>query len=158
LLECHGRRAIRAGADAYRRAIELEPNWAKPRYQLLPASAALGEPEQASRPVVLVSPRRPPMLEAHRLLASAYLVTHRFGEADEVARAGLALASEDAELMNELGAALAGVGRSEEVLDQWRRGCASDPESLEGRYGSAFVREKEARIEEAIAEWRFIIG
>src|SRR5690348_3060777 len=33
LLECHGRRMIRAAAGCYQQAIDADPDWAKPRFQ-----------------------------------------------------------------------------------------------------------------------------
>lgn len=61
LLECHGRRGIAAGVAAYGRAIDQDTDWAKPRYQLMAAAAALGEPEEANaahRSRVEANPRR----------------------------------------------------------------------------------------------------
>ena len=156
LLECHGRRALAAAAEAYRRAIQADPDWAKPRFQLISTAAALGQPEDAIEAYRARVAAAGDDVSAHRLLASAYLVAHRFELAEEAARAGLDVAPEDGQLLNELGEALAGEGRSEDALDAWRRGYRADPESLEGRYGSAFVLEREGRIGEAIAEWRFI--
>src|SRR5215472_15650283 len=41
LQECHGRNLIRAAAACYERAIELDPGWDQPHYQLIFARAAL---------------------------------------------------------------------------------------------------------------------
>lgn len=157
LLECHGRRAIHAAADAYRRAIELDPDWAKPRFQLISAGAALGEPEEAIRQYVDRVDNAPGDPASYRYLASAYLLAKRFAEAERVAHDGLAVAPDDAQLTNLLGEAFAGEGRTDEALEHWRRGYALDPEALDGRYGSAFLLEEAGRLDDAIAEWRFII-
>jgi tetratricopeptide (TPR) repeat protein len=157
LLQSHGLRAIRAAADAYRRAIELDPGWGKPRFQLITALAALREPEQAIETYQTRLAAAPDDPMEHAYLAAAYLTADRFGEAERVARDGLRLAPDDARLTNILGESLAGEGKSDEALEQWRRGFALDPDSLEGRYGSAFLLEREGRIPEAIAEWRSIL-
>jgi tetratricopeptide (TPR) repeat protein len=47
LQECHGRNLIRAAVGCYERAIELDPGWDKPHYQLIFARAALAESESA---------------------------------------------------------------------------------------------------------------
>lgn len=157
LLECHGRYAIRAATDAYRRAIELDPGWAKPRLQLISAAAALQEPQDAVEHYqqrLQASPNDP---EEHRYLATALLADHRFVEAELVARRGLGLQPDDAALTNRLADALAGQDRAMEALDLWRRAYVLDPENLEGRYASAFLLEREARLPEAMAEWQFII-
>jgi tetratricopeptide (TPR) repeat protein len=156
LLECHGRFAIRAATTAYRRAIELDPEWAKPRFQLMSALAGLREPHEAIehyRGQLEAAPDDP---KAHLFLATAYLIANQFPEAEEVARGGLALAPDDAHLTNRLGEALAGEGRAEVALEQWARGYSLDPEALDGRYGSAFLLEREGQLTEAIREWRFI--
>src|SRR5215472_13457502 len=41
LLECHGRRMIRAAAGYYQQAIDADPGWAKPRFQQIAALSAL---------------------------------------------------------------------------------------------------------------------
>ena len=40
LLECHGRRMIRAAAGYYQQAIDADPGWAKPRFQQISALSA----------------------------------------------------------------------------------------------------------------------
>ena len=156
LLECHGRLAVRAATAAYRRAIEIDPDWPKPRFQLMSASAALGEPDEAIeeyRDKLAAAPRDP---SAYRLLASAYLVARRYAEAGAIAREGLASAPDDGQLTDRLGEALAGEGRIDEAIAVWRRGYELDPDALDGRYGSAFALEKAGRLREARDEWRFI--
>jgi Flp pilus assembly protein TadD len=79
-------------------------------------------------------------------------------DAEATARAGLDVAPDDGGLTNLLGEALAGQGGVDEALEAWRRGYTLDPESLEGRYGSAFLLEKAGRLREAADEWRFILA
>ena len=47
LQECHGRNLIRAAVGCYEQAIELDPGWDKPHYQLIFARSALHESERA---------------------------------------------------------------------------------------------------------------
>ncbi|HEY6057437.1 MAG TPA: tetratricopeptide repeat protein [Candidatus Limnocylindrales bacterium] len=156
LLECHGRHALRAATEAYRRAIELDPEWAKPRLQLISAAAALREPEEAIELYEARLAALPDDLAARRYLSTAYVVAQRFAEAEAVARDGLRIEPNDARLANLLGEALAGEGRLDDALEAWRRGYELDPETLEGRYGSAVALERAGRTEDALGEWRFI--
>src|SRR5262245_23472909 len=45
LLECHGRRELRRAVELYERAIELDPGYDKPHFQLISAQAGLQQPE-----------------------------------------------------------------------------------------------------------------
>src|SRR5919197_6605419 len=47
LLECHGRRELRRAVELYERAIELDPAYDKPHFQLIFAHAGLQQPEVA---------------------------------------------------------------------------------------------------------------
>ncbi len=60
LLECHGRYSLRQATEQYERAIELDPDADKPRYQLIGAQAALGEPRRRSRCTPVIWPTRRP--------------------------------------------------------------------------------------------------
>jgi tetratricopeptide (TPR) repeat protein len=84
LLECHGRYWLRQAAEQYQRAIALDPDADKPRYQLIGAQAALGEAEAA---IALYTRRladSPTQVREHRLLARAYLAARprRGGQGD----------------------------------------------------------------------------
>jgi hypothetical protein len=71
LLECHGRNELRRAVRLYERAIELDPDYDKPHYQLISARAGLQEPEAS----VAMYQRRvadaPTEVREHRFLASA---------------------------------------------------------------------------------------
>jgi tetratricopeptide (TPR) repeat protein len=152
------RRSLAAARDAYRRAIELDPAADKPRVQLMLTSASLGQPEEAIAEYEAERDEHPHDPRPWRLLATAFNVAHRYVDAEVAARAGIDVAPDDGRLTNLLGEALAGQGRVDEALDAWRRGYALDPESLEGRYGSAFLLEKTGLLREAADEWRFILA
>jgi hypothetical protein len=81
LLECHGRIAIRRATQQYERAIALDPDAAKVRYQWISAKAALFEPEDA---ITLYRQRvaaAPPDARELRFLAHAYLAARDFDAA-----------------------------------------------------------------------------
>src|SRR5262249_56319680 len=98
LLESHGRNELRRAAALYERAIELDPGFDKPHYQLISARAGLREPE---RVVALYEQRltaNPTSVREHRFLVQAYLVARDYAKALAVGNAGLGLAPADAAL------------------------------------------------------------
>jgi tetratricopeptide (TPR) repeat protein len=158
LLQCHGRRELQRAVELYERAIELDPDYDKPHYQLISAQAGLQQPELA----VAMYERRlagsPSTVREHRFVATAYVQAHAYERAREVVEAGLALAPDDAVLIELRGDAKAGLGDVEGALGDWRRALELDSASIGGLYSSAFLLEREGRLAEAIEAWRAIIG
>jgi tetratricopeptide (TPR) repeat protein len=156
LLECHGRHSLRQATEQYQRAIELDPAADKPRYQLIGAQAALGEPEEAIALYTRRLGNSPTDVREHRFLARAYLAARDYAEAGRVIAAGLALAPDDRLLLETRGEVRTATGDPEGALADWRR--AVDPEGNIGPvYSSAFLLERLGRLQEAAAAWQFII-
>jgi tetratricopeptide (TPR) repeat protein len=82
LLECHGRHSLRQATEQYQRAIELDPDADKPRYQLIVAQAALGEPEEAIARYTRRLAGSPNDVREHRFLARAYLAARDYAGAE----------------------------------------------------------------------------
>lgn len=157
LLECHARNQLRQAVAEYERAIELEPDGTKAHYQLIGARAGLLEPEI---PIAVYERRladSPNDLDSHRLLATAYLAAHQYDRAQRVTEAGLALAPNDAALIESRGEVRAGKGDPGGALDDWRRTLELNPENLSSVYSSAFLLERQGRLREAMEAWRYII-
>ena len=157
LLYGHARRELRRAVELFERAIELDPGFDKPHYQLIVARAALEEPELAVGRYerrVAASPGEP---RERRFLAAAYLRAHAHARALETAEAGLELAPDDAALVELRGEAKEGLGDVAGALADWRRSLELDTESIGGLYMSAFLLEREGRRAEAIDTWRSII-
>jgi tetratricopeptide (TPR) repeat protein len=157
LLECHGRRELRRAAELYKRAIELDPGYDKPHYQLISAQAGL---QQSELPVAIYEQRlaaAPAELREHRFVAAAYMHAHAFERALAVVEAGLELTPDDAALVAMRGEAKAGLGDPEGALADWRWALALDPEDIAALYSSAFLLEREGRVQEAIEAWCSII-
>jgi tetratricopeptide (TPR) repeat protein len=121
LLECHGRNELRHAIEQYERAIELDPEYDKPHFQLISARVALQEPDL----LVSIYEQRlaisPGALREHRFLAHAYLGAHSYKNAFEVVEAGLRFAPDDGALLALRGEAKAGLGDPEGALADWQR-------------------------------------
>jgi tetratricopeptide (TPR) repeat protein len=81
LLECHGRHSLRQAIAQYERAIELDPDADKPRYQLIWAQATLGETEPAIALYQQRVARSPNEVREYRFLAQAHLAARDYREA-----------------------------------------------------------------------------
>jgi tetratricopeptide (TPR) repeat protein len=158
LQECHGRLSIRAAVDCYEQAIDADPRYDKPHWQLISALATLGQAGQAIDRYQQWLAAAPADLRAHRFLASAYLHARDYGHAEQVIHAGLELAPDDPSLTEQQGDLFDATGRPDDALARWQRAFTLDPDNLSPRYSAAFLLERQDRLAEAAAEWRFIIG
>jgi tetratricopeptide (TPR) repeat protein len=156
LLECHGRYALRRAVDAYERAIALEPDAANSRYQLISARAALGQADQEIARYRARLAASPGDVRNHRFLAAAYLAARDHAEAARVVAGGLRLAPDDPGLIEYRGDVRAANGDPEGALADWRRALQLDPENISALYSSAFLLERESRLDEAMTAWRVI--
>ena len=159
LRDCHGRAAIRAAADCYRRAIKADPSLDKAHYQLILSLQALGELDTVIPGYEAMIARQPADPRGYRLLSMALLRAGTFEKAAKVIDAGL-LVSRDDPLLTELrGDLYAATGRPGDALASWRRAFALAPEDygISMRFSAAFLLERLGRLAEAAAEWRFIV-
>jgi tetratricopeptide (TPR) repeat protein len=157
LLECHARNLLRKAVVQYERAIELDPDFDKPRYQLISARAGLRETELPIAEYEKRLAESPDDIRQYRFLASAYLAAHDYGRAREVVERGLSLAPDDPMLVGSRAEARAGAGDPEGALADWRRALELDPDHIGPLYMSAFVLERIGRRDEAIDTWQAII-
>lgn len=157
LLECHGRYTIRRAVEQYERAMAIDPDADKVRYQWIAAKASLSEQEHA----IALQRRRaaaaPGSLRELRFLAAAYLADHDYAAAADVISTGLELAPGDWALITDRGQVRAGTGDTDGALADWRRALELDPEELSPVYSSAFLLEREGRLAEAAEAWRHIV-
>jgi tetratricopeptide (TPR) repeat protein len=65
---------------------------------------------------------------------------------------------DDAQLLAVRGEARAGLGDAEGALADWRRALELDADDIGALYSSAFLLEREQRLEEAAEAWRSIIS
>jgi tetratricopeptide (TPR) repeat protein len=157
LLQCHGSVSLRQAVAKYERAIELDPSADKAHYQLIGTRAMLQEPERAIDLYKKRLAAAPTEVREYRFLAHAYLAGHEYDEARAVAETGLELFPDDPMLIECRGTVRAGTGDPEGALADWRRALELNPENLSPVYSSAFLLEREGRLQEAVDAWRFII-
>jgi tetratricopeptide (TPR) repeat protein len=160
LLECHGRRMIRAAAGYYQRAIDADPDWPKPRFQQISALSALKDAYEVIPRYEERLARSPGDATAYRLLALAYLYDHDHPAAARVIAAGLERFPADPGLIEQQGDLYAATGRPDEALAWWRRAARAAPDDygISMHYSAAFLLERLGRPAEAAGEWRFIIA
>jgi tetratricopeptide (TPR) repeat protein len=157
LLECQARNQLRQAVAHYERAIELNPSATKAQYHLIGARAGLLEPEISTALYERRLAAAPDDVDSYRLLAAAYLAGHQYEKAKRVIEIGLALAPNDAQLIENRGDVRAGTGDPDGALADWRRSLELDPEQLSSVYSSACLLEREGRLTEAMDAWRFVI-
>jgi len=157
LLECHARLELRRAVELYERAIQLDPSDDRPHYQLIMARAGLQEPELPIASYQQRVARSPDDVREYRFLATAYLSAHAFEQTREAVNGGLALAPDDGPLVAIRGEAKAGLGDPEGALADWRRALELEPEDISALYSSAFLLEREGRLDDAADAWRSII-
>jgi len=157
LLECHGRYSLRRAVEQFERAIDLDPSFDKAHLQLIGARAGLREPEVSVARYERRLAAAPADLREHRFMAYAYLSTRQDGEAESVIDAGLKMAPDDPMLIELRGDVRSHVGDPEGALVDWRRAHVLDSKNLSSVYSSAFLLEREGRLDEAIEAWQYII-
>jgi tetratricopeptide (TPR) repeat protein len=157
LLECYARNLLRRAVKQYERAIELDPGFDKPRYQLISARAGLQEPELPIAEYEKELDAAPDQIRWYRLLASAYLSAHEHERARDVIDRGLTVEPDDPMLVGASAEARAGMGDPDGALADWGRALELDPDDIGPLYMSAFVLERIGRRQEAIDSWQAII-
>jgi tetratricopeptide (TPR) repeat protein len=160
LLECHGRRMIRAAAGYYQQAIDADPDWAKPRYQQIGVLSALQDAYEVIPRYEARLAEFPDDAGAYQLLALAYWYDHDHPGAARVIAAGLERFPADPGLIEQQGSLYASTGRPDDALAWWRRAAQAAPDDygISMHYSAAFLLERLGRLAEAAGEWRFIIG
>lgn len=143
--------------EQYERAIELDPSADKPRYQLIAAKATLRDPEEEIAFYAERLAASPGELREYRFLASAYLAAHRYAEAGKVVDTGLELAPDDRVLISCRGEVKTGMGDPDGALADWRLALELDTNDIGPLYSSAFLLEREGRLEDAAEAWRSIV-
>jgi hypothetical protein len=139
-------------------SIELDPGYDKPHFQLISARAGLQEPERAVAVYEGRLAAAPDSVREHRFLAQAYLSAHAYRRAHELTQAGLALAPDDGVLFAARGEARAGLGDVQGALSDWQRALRLDGADIGALYSTAFLLEREGRLDESIQAWQAIVA
>jgi tetratricopeptide (TPR) repeat protein len=151
---------IRAAAGYYQRAIDADPDWAKPRFQQIGALSALRDAAEVIPRYEARLAESPGDSIAYQLLALAYLYDHDHPAAAPVIAAGLERFPGDPGLIEQQGDLHEATGRPDDALAWWRRAAQAAPDDygISMHYSAAFLLERLGRLAEAAGEWRFIIA
>lgn len=160
LLNCHGRNELRRAVEQYRRALELDPDADKTRYMLISTLAALFDTDEMIELYKQRVAAAPQDVRNYRFLAHAYLAVHDCLQAGRVVDSGLELAPADRVLIEARGEVKAGSGDIDGALADWRDAVepADDDFGIGPLYSSAFLLEREGRLNEALAMWQSIVN
>jgi tetratricopeptide (TPR) repeat protein len=157
LLESHARNELRRALEHFERALELDPDADQARYQLIGVQAALLDTEEMIALQEERAAASPGDVREYRFLACAYLRAHAYEKAREAVDTGLGLAPDDRTLIASRGEVRAGTGDPDGALADWRRALELDGDDIGPLYSSAFVLEREGRLDQAAEAWRSII-
>jgi len=149
-----GQVAYRAGrfpeaAEAFRRAVEAEPESARARVNLASALGGLGDQEGAVRELREALRLDPANTTARFNLGSLQMGTGELAEAEENFRAVLAASPNDVEAHLALGRILRGSGRPSEALPHYQRASELAPFNEDARLGEAQLLIDAGRVVEA---------
>jgi protein O-GlcNAc transferase len=156
LLECHARYALRQAIAQYEHALTLDPDADKPHYHLISARAALNESDLSIAQYRQRLAASPGDVREHRFLAAALLAALQPEQANAIIEAGVALAPDDRRLIEYRGDVRAATGEPDAALADWRHAIELDPEDISPLYSSAFLLERQNRLDEAVQAWSAI--
>jgi tetratricopeptide (TPR) repeat protein len=156
LLECHGRCALRGAVDQSQRALTLDPDSDKIRYQKISARAALGEIDDEIRDYIAQLAAAPDDVRRYRYLTPGVPRRPALRPGRDIIDAGLALAGDDRVLIESRGDFRAATGDTEGALADWRHALDLDPEDIAPLYSTAYLHERQGRLQDAIGAWEAI--
>jgi tetratricopeptide (TPR) repeat protein len=138
-LNNEGNRLLQEGkaqeaADAYRKAVQLDPDNAQWQYNLSLALARLGDREGQKTALKRALEIDPNAAATHNDLGLAYLADRNLEGAEKEFRAALELSPKFAEAQNNLGVVYNEQGKDSEALELFRQATGNDP-----HYARAFV-------------------
>jgi len=129
-----GEGKAREAAEAYRKAVQLDPNNSQWQYNLSLALAKLGDKEDEKEALEKALQLDPNMGTAHNDLGLVYLSEGKLNEAEREFRAALEIDPKFAEAQNNLGVVYTQQGKDSEASALFRQAAESDP-----TYARAFV-------------------
>ena len=139
---------------AYRKALELKPNYAKTHNNLGNALRAQGRLEDAIAAYRKAQELKPAYAEAHNNLGIA--LQEQGGLEDAIAAYGKALELKPhyADAHNNLGNALKDQGRLEDAIAAYRKALELKPDHADAHNNLGIALQEQGRLEDAIAAYR----
>ena len=138
--------------EHFRKAIEIEPNYAPFYSDLGNALARRGRWEQAVENFQKALALNPNLSVAHFNLGNALALQGRFGEAAAHLQDALRIKPDYTQAYNNLGRVLAAQGQLDRAIDLFRRAVQIQPDFAEAHQSLAMALEEKGRKEEAVQE------
>jgi tetratricopeptide (TPR) repeat protein len=126
--------------DAYRQAVELDPNLAEARFGFGLALKNAGKPQEAAVQFRSVARLSPQSVWAHANLAVALAAGHHFADARAAMAEALRLQPDSAEVLAYAGEVEQAAGDREAARQWFQRALVVDPANLRARTGLSSLR------------------
>lgn len=138
----------------YRRAIEVDPDYADAHYNLAILLQTKGNTDEAIHHYRSALELDPHFVEVHNNLGNALRSKGNIEEATAHYRKALEFDPNYIEAYNNLASALKTQGREDEATEYYRRSIQIDPNFFEAHYNLATLLHTEGKLDEAIANYR----
>jgi tetratricopeptide (TPR) repeat protein len=149
-----GQRDWSRAVEHFRKAIEIEPNYAPFYSDLGNALARQGRWDQAVENFQKALALNPNLSVAHFNLGNALALEGRLTEAAAHFQEALRIKPEYPEAYNNLGRVLAAQGQLDAAIDRFRRAVQIQPDFAEAHQSLAMALDEKGRKEEAIQEFQ----
>ena len=139
---------------AYRRALEIRPDYADAHYNLGILLEAMGRPAEAEAAYRNALDATPGFVLARFNRANTLKALGRLDDAIADYQAAIVAAPDLAQAHNNLGSALHELGRSDEAVAAYRRAIEIAPEFADAHYNMGIALQPQAQLDDAVAAYR----
>jgi tetratricopeptide (TPR) repeat protein len=166
LFECNGKRQLRKAAKILEKGVQIAMESDDPEVknnpvcngQLIRVYTDLGQLNKAIDLFKEYITKVPDYPAGYYNLTDAYLSADQIEEARKEINAAYKLFPQDGYISESMGDISAREGKVEEALNCWSRAMELNKEIISSRFSRAYLLESEKRFEEAVEEWKIIIG
>ncbi len=135
--------------ESFRRALDIDPNYAVPHYNLGNLLARQGKLEEAAAHYQKALKIEPAYAEAHNNLGNVLMARGELGDALQHFRRALELTPHDAQVQFNLGVILARESRLEEALGRYQQAIQINPDYAEAHHNMGIILATQGRLDKA---------